>query len=216
MKSFFHQKTQKTRYRHLASKIHIESTTLNYICKSNNKKECSEKSEHTQITDVTFGHDKMAYEKKEKGKNETVLPPNNSTLPQIKPYMWIRALPHTAMYLDNRLTSVRDLIGSVGFLAKIMGISPSAVEEAKNTMGLEKTAFAMGIILEKQHRQLVISPGGYLRGIMAKEKRDELHLERSFYALLKENDTEKLNEKCIEKRIKKHQKMKNFTRSNQS
>ncbi|KEC55619.1 replication initiation protein RepC [Bartonella rochalimae] len=158
----------------------------------------------------------MAYEKKEKGKNETVLPPNNSTLPQIKPYMWIRALPHTAMYLDNRLTSVRDLIGSVGFLAKIMGISPSAVEEAKNTMGLEKTAFAMGIILEKQHRQLVISPGGYLRGIMAKEKRDELHLERSFYALLKENDTEKLNEKCIEKRIKKHQKMKNFTRSNQS
>lgn len=187
MKSFFHQKTQKTRYRHFASKIHIESTTLNYICKSNNKKECSEKSEHTQITDVTFGHDKMAYEKKEKGKNETSLPSKGNTLPQIHPEILAKALPNTIMFLKHELQSERDLTGSMEFLAKMSGISSHAVEEAKKTMGFKKAALAIAIIVEKHCRQIINSPGGYLRGMIAKENRSELYLERSLYALMKEN-----------------------------
>ncbi|WP_438722080.1 replication initiation protein RepC [Bartonella rochalimae] len=151
----------------------------------------------------------MAYEKKRKAKTKLYFLQTTAHCLKLS-HICGSELSLIPPVLDNRLTSVRDLIGSVGFLAKIMGISPSAVEEAKNTMGLEKTAFAMGIILEKQHRQLVISPGGYLRGIIAKEKRDELHLERSFYALLKENDTEKLNEKCIEKKNKKTPKNEEF------
>lgn len=49
------------------------------------KKECSDNSEHTQTINVTFGHDKMAYENIENGKTETSLPSKGSTLPQIKP-----------------------------------------------------------------------------------------------------------------------------------
>ncbi|MGF7156942.1 hypothetical protein [Bartonella heixiaziensis] len=90
-------KIYKTRwqatYRYLAGNIYIEHTTPNYNCNCN-KNECSDNSEHTQITNVTSGHEKKAYEKIEKGKTETSLPSKGSTLPQIKPEMLEKALPN--------------------------------------------------------------------------------------------------------------------------
>ncbi|EJF82490.1 plasmid replication protein RepC [Candidatus Bartonella washoeensis] len=183
LERFFKQKTSKTRYTHLADKMHIEHTTPKhtYNCKKN---ECSEFSEHTQTTSVTSGHSKKAYENKEKSKTQTSFPSKGGTLPQIKPEMLAKALPNVAMYLKYGLESENDLIGAMDFLPEMSGMSPSAVEEAKKTMGLKKAALAIGIIIEKYYRHLVQSPGGYLRGMIAKENRGELYLERSFYALI--------------------------------
>ncbi|UTO27681.1 plasmid replication protein RepC [Bartonella harrusi] len=189
----FKEKIEKTRYRHLADKIHIEHTTHNY--KSNcNKKECSEKSEHTQINNMTFGHDKKAYENKQKGKTEGDLPSKESELLQIKPKFLAQALPNTARFLKHGLQSERDLIGSMELLAKMKGISPHALQEAKQTMGIKKTALAIALIVEKHCKEIIKSPGGYLRGMIAKENKGELYLERSFYALLDEEFKGKLHD----------------------
>ncbi|SPU27370.1 Uncharacterised protein [Candidatus Bartonella washoeensis] len=75
--------------------IHIEHTTLNSNCNCN-KKVCLEKSEHTQSSNVSFGHNKITYENKEKGKAETSFPLKGSILPQIKPEMLRKALPNQA------------------------------------------------------------------------------------------------------------------------
>ncbi|WP_375635559.1 MULTISPECIES: hypothetical protein [unclassified Bartonella] len=108
-----------------------------------NKHECSEKYEHIQIDDVTFGHEKKAYEKIEKSRNELSLSSKNTTLLQIKPEFLMQALPHVAMFMKHGLQSERDLIGSMEFLAKMKGISFQALEEAKETIRKDVLSFAI-------------------------------------------------------------------------
>ncbi|WP_375695664.1 replication initiation protein RepC, partial [Bartonella sp. AC66GZZY] len=91
----------------------------------------------------------------------------------------MQALPNVAMFVKHGLQSERDLIGSMEFLATMKGISFHAVEDAKKTMGIKKAALAIAIIFEKHCKELVKSSGGYLRGMIAKENRGELYLERS-------------------------------------
>nr|ADN97095.1 replication protein C [Bartonella sp. TT0105] len=178
--------------------MQLHNTTPNYNCNCN-KHECSELSEHTQTINVTPGHDKMAYENIEKGKTESTLPSKNSKSLQIKPELLTQALPNVAMFVKHGLQSERDLIRSMEFLATMKGISSHAVEEAKKTMGIKKAALAIAIIFEKHCKELVKSSGGYLRGMIAKENRGKLYLERSFYALLNEASEEKLNDWCGQK-----------------
>ncbi|WP_273789837.1 replication initiation protein RepC [Bartonella sp. ML70XJBT] len=121
---------------------------------------------------------------------------------QIKPEFLTEALPNVAMFMKYGLQSERDLIGSMEFLAKMKGISSHAIKEAKKIMGIKKAALAIAIIFEKSCKELVKSSGGYLRGMIAKENRGELYLERSFYALLKEASEEKLKDLCTQKAIK--------------
>ncbi|WP_371875528.1 replication initiation protein RepC [Bartonella raoultii] len=77
------------------------------------------------------------------------------------------------------------------------------MEEAKGDMGIKRAALAIAIIFEKYCRELVKSPGGYLRGMIAKENRGKLYLERSFYALLNKASEEKLNSWHMKKRANK-------------
>ncbi|WP_254475500.1 plasmid replication protein RepC [Bartonella sp. B1098] len=212
LERFLKQKTAKTKYRHFADEMHIEYTTLNHTCNCN-KNECSEKSEHTQINNVTSGHDKITYENTEKGKTEYTLPSKRNEPLQIKPELLTEALPNVAMFLKHGLQSERDLIGYMEFLAKMKGISSNAVEEAKKTMGIKKAALAIAIIFEKHCKELVKSSGGYLRGMIAKENRGELYLERSFYALLNEASEEKLKNLCMQKARKNEQTKSNDQKS---
>ncbi|WP_396584274.1 plasmid replication protein RepC [Bartonella grahamii] len=194
----FKLKTLKTTYKYASNDIHIEHTTPNYNCNCN-KNECSEKSEHTQNTNMTFGHEKMAYENIAKGKTETPLPSKGSTLPQIKPEMLEKALPNAAVFSECGLQTESDLIRSMYPMYRMIKVSEHAAEQATKIMGLKKTALAIAIIFEKYARGLVKSPGGYLRGMIDKEKRGELYLERSFYGLLNEAFEEKLNTSRIQK-----------------
>ncbi|WP_019220185.1 plasmid replication protein RepC [Bartonella florencae] len=187
------EKTLKTKYRHFADEIHIEHTTLKHNCNCN-KHVCSDKPEHTQINNMTYGHNKTAYENIKKGKTETPLSSKKAPLLHIKPEFLNEALPNTAMFLKHGLQSERDLTDSMEFLAKMKGISTHTVEEAKKTMGLQKAALAIAIIFEKHCKNLVKSSGGYLRGMIAKENRGELYLERSLHALQNEAFDEKLND----------------------
>nr|WP_244979412.1 replication initiation protein RepC [Bartonella queenslandensis] len=198
LERFLKPKTSKTKYRHFADKIHIEYTTPNLISNCN-KNENLNLNENNQNVETTDNCTKIAHEKIEKGKTENTLPSKNSKLLQIKPELLTQALPHVAMFVKHGLQSERDLIGSMEFLAKMKGISSQAVEDAKKTMGIKKAALAIAIIFEKHCKELVKSSGGYLRGMIAKENRGELYLERSFYALLNEAFEEKLNDWHVQK-----------------
>lgn len=178
--------------------MQLHNTIPNLICKSN-KNEYSNFHENNQDRDTTENYTKTAYEKKRESKTRAPLSASNSTLPQIRPEMLARALPNTAIFLKHGLQSERDLIGSMELLAKMKGISSHALEEAKTTMGIQKAALAIAIIFEKHCKELINSAGGYLRGMIAKENRGQLYLERSFYALLDQAFEEKCNNKCMQK-----------------
>ncbi|WP_208438674.1 replication initiation protein RepC [Bartonella grahamii] len=181
--------------------MQLHNTTPNYNCNCN-KNECSDNSEHTQTINVTSGHDKMAYENIEKGKSEISLPSKGSTLPQIKPEILEKALPNAVLFSECSFQTESDLIHSMYPMYRMIKVSEQAAEQATKIMGLKKTALAIAIIFEKYARGLVKSPGGYLRGMIDKETRGELYLERSLYALLKQADQEEIDSLNLEKNQK--------------
>ncbi|PIT69230.1 hypothetical protein [Bartonella tribocorum] len=104
----FKVKKSKTTYIYVASDIHIEHTTPNLNCNCN-KNEGSENSEHTQINNMAFDHEKKAYEKIEKSKTESTLPSKNSKSLQIKPKILTQALHHVAMFVKNRACNLKEI-----------------------------------------------------------------------------------------------------------
>nr|CDP79651.1 replication initiation protein RepC [Bartonella schoenbuchensis] len=174
--------------------MHIHNTNPYHICKSNTD---TQKTNHSSKNKITImNSDKSEYSKinatfsrsknseRDTREAEPTLLLNGGALPQIKPETLVSAMPNVSEFLDNKLNSVDDLVNSTDFLAKMTGISPDALKHAKITMGFKKAALAVGIILEKYARQIIHSPGGYLRGMIDKQKRGELYLERSIYGLL--------------------------------
>ncbi|ENN90460.1 plasmid replication protein RepC [Bartonella schoenbuchensis] len=197
LQRFFDVKMSKTTYTYVADDMHIHNTNPYHICKSNTD---TQKTNHSSKNKITImNSDKSEYSKinatfsrsknseRDTREAEQTLLLNGGALPQIKPETLISAMPNVSEFLDNKLNSVDDLVNSTDFLAKMTGISPDAVKQAKITMGFKKAAFAMAIILEKYARQIIHSPGGYLRGMIDKQKRGELYLERSIYGLLNSN-----------------------------
>ncbi|MNE88376.1 hypothetical protein D3C80_1856800 [compost metagenome] len=68
----------------------------------------------------------------------------------------------------------------------MLGVSPSAYEEACNAMGPENAAVAMACILERSN--FITSAGGYLRDLTRRSERGEFSLGPMLMALLKLND----------------------------
>ncbi len=77
-----------------------------------------------------------------------------------------------------------DLNRSAGMICAMIGISEDAWNVAQKKLGSFVAAAAIALIYDKYHGSQIKSPGGYLRGIVAKGIEGELHLERSFYGRL--------------------------------
>lgn len=78
----------------------------------------------------------------------------------------------------------RTLVGVAGKVRPMIGISADAWETAQKTLGAEVAAAALALITDKYSAGEVTSPGGYLRGLLAKAQKGELHLARSFHGRL--------------------------------
>ena len=78
-----------------------------------------------------------------------------------------------------------DLIRTSAVLRPMVGISEDAWHGARRDMGEPVAAAALALVFEKVHSGEVRSPGGYLRGMVAKARAGELHLSRSFFGRLK-------------------------------
>ncbi|MUZ65407.1 plasmid replication protein RepC [Agrobacterium vitis] len=110
-------------------------------------------------------------------------------LEQIKPFplgMVLRACPQIADYgPGGGIAHWRELMTAAVVIRSMLGVSPSAYEEACNVMGPENAAVALACILERSN--FINSAGGYLRDLTKRSERGEFSLGPMLISLLKAN-----------------------------
>ncbi|RYE51556.1 MAG: replication initiation protein RepC, partial [Hyphomicrobiales bacterium] len=100
--------------------------------------------------------------------------------------MVLRACPDIAMYgPGGTVGNWRDLMSAAVVVRSMLGVSPSAYQEACEVMGPENAATAIACILERGGH--INSAGGYLRDLTRKAARGEFSLGPMLMALLRAN-----------------------------
>jgi replication initiation protein RepC len=97
--------------------------------------------------------------------------------------MVLEACPSIADYARDGIRTWRDFVDTAGFVRSMLGVSPSAWEEACEVMGPEAAAAVIAAILER-HDQ-IRSAGGYLRSLTDKARAGEFSLGPVLMALLR-------------------------------
>ncbi|MDQ0458391.1 replication initiation protein RepC [Rhizobium paknamense] len=101
--------------------------------------------------------------------------------------MVLRACPQITDYgPGGRIEHWRELMKAAIVVRSMLGVSPSAYEEACNAMGPENAAVAMACILERSN--FITSAGGYLRDLTRRSERGEFSLGPMLMALMKANE----------------------------
>jgi replication initiation protein RepC len=77
--------------------------------------------------------------------------------------MVLEACPDIVDYARHGVSSWRDFVATAGLVRSVLGISPSAWENACQTLGEEDAAIVVAAIL--QRAEAIKSPGGYLRNL---------------------------------------------------
>lgn len=100
--------------------------------------------------------------------------------------MVLKACPQIGDYCPGaRAGSWRDLMAGAVVVRSMLGVSPSAYQEACEIMGAENAATVMACILERTG--MINSPGGYLRDLTRKAERGEFSLGSMLMALMRAN-----------------------------
>jgi replication initiation protein RepC len=103
--------------------------------------------------------------------------------------MVLRACPEITMYgPGGNIASWRDLIAAAVVVRSMLGVSPSAYQDACEVMGPENAAATMAAILERAG--YISSAGGYLRDLTGRARRGEFSLGPVMMALLRANGQE--------------------------
>lgn len=98
--------------------------------------------------------------------------------------MVMRACPEITMYGPaGGIGSWREMMGAAVVVRSMLGVSPSAYQEACEVMGPENAATAIACILERTGH--INSAGGYLRDLTRKAARGEFSLGPVLMALLR-------------------------------
>lgn len=96
----------------------------------------------------------------------------------------LRACPEISNYgPDGQIRNWRELMTAAVVVRSMLGVSPSAYQEACEAMGPENAAVTVACILERGGH--INSPGGYLRDLTSKAKRGEFSLGPVLMALLR-------------------------------
>ena len=100
--------------------------------------------------------------------------------------MVLRACPQIADYgPGGGIENWRDLMKAAVVVRSMLGVSPSAYEDACNVMGPENAAVALACVLERS--DFITSAGGYLRDLTRRAERGEFSLGPMLMALLRGN-----------------------------
>ena len=96
----------------------------------------------------------------------------------------LRACPEISSYgPEGEIRNWRELMTAAVVVRSMLGVSPSAYQEACEAMGPENAAVTIACILERGGH--INSPGGYLRDLTSKAKRGEFSLGPVLMALLR-------------------------------
>ena len=117
-------------------------------------------------------------------KAEPEKPPLSEPLKAFPLSMVMRACPEITMYgQGGTISSWRDLMAAAVVVRSMLGVSPSAYQDACEVMGPENAAVAMACLLERAGH--INSAGGYLRDLTSKARRGEFSLGPMLMALLR-------------------------------
>jgi len=101
--------------------------------------------------------------------------------------MVLKACPEICAYgAGGAIGTWRDMMSAAVVVRSMLGVSPSAYQEACEVMGPENAAIAMACILERAN--FINSPGGYLRDLSRRWERGELSLGPMVMAQLRANN----------------------------
>jgi replication initiation protein RepC len=99
--------------------------------------------------------------------------------------MVLDACPHILDYARQGIASWRDFVATASLVRSMLGISPSAWEEANNVLGPEEAAVVVAAIL--QRAEAIKSAGGYLRSLTEKARAGQFSLGPVLMALIRTN-----------------------------
>jgi replication initiation protein RepC len=93
-------------------------------------------------------------------------------------------MPRLAAHILTDSPTWRDIVDAAGDGLRIeLGVSPSLWGDACRVMGREKAALALAIVSTKPPEHFTRGAGGYFAGMVRKDERGELRLERTLWAL---------------------------------
>ena len=97
--------------------------------------------------------------------------------------MVMEACPDLADYARGGIGNWRDFVAAADLVRSMLGISPSAYEEAIEILGPEDAAVVVAAIL--QRGEMIRSPGGYLRNLVDKARNGQFSLGPVLMALIR-------------------------------
>ncbi|WP_036261698.1 plasmid replication protein RepC [Methylocapsa aurea] len=97
--------------------------------------------------------------------------------------MVLDACPDIVDYARHGINSWRDLVATAGMVRSIIGISPSAWEDANEVLGPEDAAVAVAAIVQRS--DAIKSAGGYLRSLTEKARAGSFSLGPVLMALIR-------------------------------
>lgn len=158
-----------------------------------NSSNAAQNEQHIQNSNTESINELEPRSRKEQGGK--VGEPARSTREPLKAFplgIVLKACPQVADYGPGGtgIGSWRDLMSAAVVVRTMLGVSPSAYQEACEVMGPENAAVAMSCILERAN--MINSAGAYLRDLTWRTKRGEFSLGPMLMALLKTHGQEGL------------------------
>jgi replication initiation protein RepC len=146
-------------YVNFQNKSANESHSERHIQNSNTKRYESE-SAPQQSRGAAAPNPEMSNVRREPTPSDQGPPPQQRRFPL---GMVLEACPDIVDYARHGISSWRDFVGTAGLVRSVLGISPSAWEDACQALGEEDAAVVVAAIL--QRAEAIKSPGGYLRNL---------------------------------------------------
>lgn len=127
------------------------------------------------------------FKKKQGEKSVTPKNPTRQGEPEAFPLsMVLRACPEIVAYAaGGSIVNWREMMAAAVTVRSMLGVSPSAYEEACEVLGQAGSAIAIACILERTGH--INSAGGYLRDLTGKARRGEFSLGPMLFAQLRAN-----------------------------
>jgi replication initiation protein RepC len=142
---------------------------------------------HIQNSDSESIHElEHGSEKELEAKSEPTKPGQHEKPKSFPLSLVLRACPQMLDYAGGgQIGNWRDFIATAVLVRSMLGVSPSAYQQACEAMGQENAAVALACILERAGH--INSAGGYLRDLTARAERAEFSLGPMLMALMRAN-----------------------------
>ncbi|MEF0943017.1 MULTISPECIES: plasmid replication protein RepC [Rhizobium] len=133
----------------------------------------------------SFSELEPSSEKEQGAKSSSSRQPKNEQQRAFPLGLVLKACPTIVDYAPGGIASWRDLMSAAVVVRSVLGVSPSAYQDACEGLGPENAAVAVACILERAN--FINSAGGYLRDLTRRSERGEFSLGPMIMALLKAN-----------------------------